>query len=54
MCENNKCSCYTNEVKCLPSICDRYIIHCTDELTCGNLKMAEGLNSDSESDIDTA
>ena len=28
-------------------------VHCTDELTCGNLKMAEGLNSDSESDVDT-
>ena len=28
-------------------------IHCTDEVTCGNLKMAEGLNSDSESDTDT-
>ena len=27
-------------------------VHCTDELTCGNLKMAEGLNSDSERDID--
>ena len=28
-------------------------VHCTDELTCGSLKMAEGLNSDSESDMDT-
>ena len=28
-------------------------VHCTDELICGNLKMAEGLNSDSESNIDT-
>ena len=26
-------------------------VYCTDELTCGNLKMAEGLNSDSESDM---
>ena len=49
MYENNKCSCYKNEVKCLPSIC----VHRTDELTCGNLKMAEGLNCDSESEIDT-
>ena len=41
--------------KCLPSICDivLYNVHCTDELTSGNLKMAEGLNSDSESDIQT-
>ena len=27
-------------------------VHYTDELTCGNLKMAKGLNSDSESEID--
>ena len=27
--------------------------HCTEELIFGNLKMAEGLNSDSESNIDT-
>ena len=28
-------------------------VHSADELTCDNLKMAEGLNSDSESIIDT-
>ena len=27
MCENNKCSCYKNEVKCLPSICDRCTLY---------------------------
>ena len=27
MCENNKCTCYKNEVKCLPSICDRYTLY---------------------------
>ena len=27
MCENNKCSCYKNEDKCLPSICDRCTLY---------------------------
>ena len=56
-CKGFGCARITSEVvtrtKLSVSLLFMIDVHCTDELTCGNLKMAEELNIDSESDIDT-